>query len=143
MANKAKKIKKSTEEGSTEESIIGLVILRGKHVVSDSNGNISEVGLTLAPQDEQDVTLEIAVTEEFADTLKVDELYNAVITKGKGTNSFKVVSLNELDNGKYDEKMVLAGDLRGHLHLAIRNDQEEFFCEEKEYSLALSVVEAE
>ena len=136
MAKKAKKAK-------TILVIGGLVLLRGKHTVSDEQGNIIEVGLSLSSQDDQGVVLEIAVKPELADRLKVDELYNATFTKGKGENSFNVVTLNEFDNGTYDEKMVIAGDLRGHLHLNIKPEQEDFFFEGEQYSIALEAKEAE
>lgn len=132
----------NTTMAKKEKSITGLVLLRGKHAVSDADGNVTEVGISLSSQDDQEVVLEIAVKPELSDLLKVDELYNACFTKGKGKNAFNVVNLTEIDNGKYDEKMVIAGDLRGHLHLNIKPEQEDFFTEGGDYSLVLEKIEA-
>lgn len=147
-AKPVKALKKSSKPRPAKPSkkvgiIQGLVLLRSKHAVSDEKGNITEVGISLAPQDEQDVTMEISVTPALADSLKVDTCYNAAITKGKGDNDFTVKSLSQIHAGRHDEKVVVNGAVRGHLHINIKPEQEDFFSEESEYSLALTEVETE
>lgn len=149
MAKKKKVNRKSAKARPAKASkkvtaITGLVLLKGKHAVSDEKGNITEVGISLSPQDEQDVALEISVTPELADKLKVDRCYNAAITKGKGDNDFTVKSHSIVHAGRHDEKMVIEGSsVRGHLHVNIKPEQEDFFSEQSEYALALTEAEAE
>lgn len=130
-----KKVKKQAVE-----SIKGLVIIRGKSADSESK----LVGLSIKAADEQDIDMEVSVSEGNDEVL-VDKTYMATINKGKSTEAlnFKVASLQETDFSKYDERMVIKGDINGHLNLNIRREQEEFFYEGEEYNIAFEEVEVE
>jgi hypothetical protein len=119
--------------------IMGLVVLRSKTADSEKE----TIALSIASQDAQDIDLEILVMDKD-DELKVDQLYNAIITKGKGEGlNFKVTFLNEVDHGHYDERMVIKGDISGHLNLNILPEQDQFFFEGKEYSIVFEEVTEE
>jgi hypothetical protein len=117
----------------------GLVLLKGKHAAPGLDGEVTEVGLSFSPQDEQGVTMEVAVSPEVADTLQVDKSYNVTIEKGKkGDRAFNISHLNTVRTGNYEEKLTVKGDIQGHIHLNIKPEQEEFFFEGDDCSISLT-----
>jgi hypothetical protein len=138
-------------------SITGLVILRSKSFEEkDEKGkkvtvNEHRTGISLKAQDDQEIDIEIAVPTEFADTLKVDGIYQADFYKGKkeGGLTFEVSCLNEIDLGrKYEEKMIVKGDVKkggaeGHIYMKVLPKQEDVFWEKETYTLVLTAEATE
>lgn len=145
MATKSKTTTTKTpaKKSKVVAIIVGQAVLRGK---SNSTENPEICGLSFQGCDDQDICMEIAVPLSAANELKVDGIYDLNFKPGAvaGGPSFKVGYLNEILESPYYERLVIKGDnIRGDVKLKIRPEQEQFFFEEKEYTLSLTEAATE
>jgi hypothetical protein len=135
-ATKAPKLQQVAE-------LTGLALLTCK-VADDEDPD--RIGLSFRSLDSQELNLEIATSKEIADQMGVDKTYNIVIAKGahKEYPTFTVVHSNEVDGGPYyHEKMVVKGDIDGHVYTRILPNQEDMFFEEKQNHIAFVPVDVD